>query len=71
LPSTGKSALLVTVTIEPVPLHWLTLQSPAVCVAVDVPADVYEKPHTPALQDRAWHSLSIPGQSLATMQPTH
>jgi hypothetical protein len=70
LGSTGRSALSLTVTVEPEPLHWFFLQSPAVCIATGVPAAVFETPHEPAEHVRVWHSVSVPAHCVATLHCT-
>jgi hypothetical protein len=57
-------------TTVPAPSHWLTRQSPAVCVDVGVPAGAYEKSQAFEAHVRARQSVSEPGHVDATTQPT-
>jgi hypothetical protein len=70
-PSTGTSALSLTLTVAPEPLHWLDLQSPVDCDATGVPAAVFETPHEPSEQVRVWHSVSVPAHCVAALHCTH
>jgi hypothetical protein len=70
LASTGTSTFFVTEAELPLPSHWFSLQSPAVCVEVTVPSAVFEEPQTPALHVRTLQSVSTPGHVLATRHCT-
>src|SRR5262249_43196339 len=71
LPSTGTSWSLFTTTTAPAPSHWFSLQSPAVCIDVAVPAGAKLKPHTPPVRAPVSHSASIPGPSARMLHPVH
>lgn len=66
----GRSALLLTVTMAPEPLHWFCLQSPGVCIATGVPLAVKLKPHTCAEHVRVWHSVSVPAHCVGALHCT-
>jgi hypothetical protein len=67
----GRSASSMTLVTLPFPSHSFVWQSPAVCMLVGVPAAVSLKPHIPLVQVRVAQKVSVPGQSLAVLHPTH
>jgi hypothetical protein len=69
LPSSGKSVSSATLVVPPDPSQTAVWQSPAVCATSGAPAWVKSMPQTPFAQVRTWHSVSLPGQSLAEQQP--
>ncbi len=68
--SASTSASSLATAVAPLPSHWFTLQSPAVCIASAVPAATLSTPQVPATQVRVWHSVDAP-QSAAVVQVTH
>src|SRR5581483_7082280 len=72
LSSFGRSPSSLTTALLPLPSHESPLQSFAVGSASLVPWETNVTPQTPAaLQVRVRQALSVPGQSDATVQPTH
>src|SRR5262245_10288607 len=71
LVSTGLSVSSLTVWGWPLPSHWTTLQSLAICIAAGsaVPTAVLVTPHVPFVQVCAWQKVSVP-QLAAVTQPT-
>lgn len=67
----GRSALSAMDTMFPAPSHSLSLQSPAVCVAITVPFATYVIPHAPLVHVTVAHAVVVPAQSLAVTQPMH
>jgi hypothetical protein len=68
LPSSGTSVSSGAGVVPPLPSHTSCWQSPAVCVARTVPCGAATTPHTPAVQVRCAHAVSVPGQSAASTQ---
>src|SRR5262245_13751438 len=70
LPSSGTSLSSGDTRGLPWPSHSLTLQSPATCTGVSMPAALFRMPQTFWMQVRVRQSPSDPGQSAAVRQPT-
>ena len=69
--SAGRSASSTNDTTLPWPSQTLRRQSPAVWAETGRLASAKVKPQTPTVQALCAHSVSTPGQSVATLQPTH
>ena len=68
--STGVSVLSGMLMTLPTALHWSFWQSPAVWFGSAVPVGAKPVPHTLLMHVRNLHVVSVPAQSVATLQPT-
>jgi hypothetical protein len=67
LESLGTSLLSATIFVPPCPSHTTCWQSPAVWWLVGNPTGSLLIPHVPLVHTRCAQSVSVPGQSVATL----